>query len=88
MKNTDYQVISRKYEIEGVKVTIKPLYSMGYFEGYTAAAGNTSHSYLSCYNRSLFRYTQFGLNHADTAQNIAYDFIDYYYPATAKYNRD
>ena len=80
----DTKCITRKFTIKGINVTIKPLYSMGYFEGYTATAGNTTQTYFSYHNRRFFKYTPFGLDHYITAENIAYDFIDYYYPATKK----
>lgn len=78
----DNKCITRKYIIKGVNVTIKPFYTLGSFGGYIATAGNTSKCYPEHLTRRFYRFTSGGLDHATTAENIAYDFIDYYYPAT------
>ena len=80
----DTKCITRKFTIKGVNVTVKPFYSCGSFAGYIATAGNTSKTYLEYLSRRFYSFTPKGIDHYITAENIAYDFIDYYYPATKK----
>ena len=80
----DTRKITRAFEIKGIKVTISPYYELGYFAGYTAAAGNTRQVYPLYLNREFWRYTMTGIDEKTAAENIAYDFIDYYYPAARK----
>ena len=80
----DTKRTTRKIEVNGIIVTVKPYYDIkGFFEGYTAAAYNTIHNYPAYYNRRLIKYTAFGIDEYITAENIAHDFIEYRLKSTA-----
>lgn len=80
----DTRKITRTFEIKGIKVTISPYYEFDCFAGYTAAAGNTIQKYPLYLYRRFWKYTMTGIDERITAENIANDFIDYYYVTTRK----
>ena len=78
----DTRKVTRKIEVKGVSVTVRPFYEMGLFGGYVAEAYNTTQMYHAHLNSRFNHYGPYGNDEERTCREIAENFVTYHLPST------
>lgn len=73
---------ARKFEINGVTVSVRPYWSMGNFAGYVVSAYDTEQTYPMYLNSRFLHFGPYGNDEERTCREIAKDFLTYYLPST------
>lgn len=74
---------TRRFEINGIKITVRPTYSMnGYFEGYSVSGYDTTQFYPAYLNGRFNHFEPYGNDEERTCREIAENFLEYHLPST------
>ena len=73
---------ARKFEVNGVTVSVRPYWSMGNFAGYVASAYDTEQTYPGYLNSRFLHFGPYGNDEERTCREIAENFLTYYLPST------